>query len=70
MKLETKNRAEKLKTKNQSTETRKTKAQKDKNLVLPKELGRKCRVIYITRAEQNNNNTQIKHKIQFRSSFK
>ena len=39
------NRTEKLKTKNQSIETRKTKTQKDENLVLPKEVGRKCRLI-------------------------
>ena len=69
MTLNSKHRTEKLNTKNKRY--RNTKKQNPERFKpsISNRIGRKCRLIS-TRPTQNNDHTQIIHKIQFRSSFK
>ena len=68
MTLNSKCRIQKIKNKNQKNRNMKKQNTERRKPTLTKRIGRKCRLIK-TRTEQNNDHTQIIHKIQFRSSF-
>ena len=69
MTLNSKHRTQKIKSKNQRYRNMKNQNTERRKPSITNRIGSKCRIIY-TRTEQNNDNTQIMHKIQFRSSFK
>ena len=69
MTLNSKHRTEKMKTKNQRKRNMKNQNTERQKPSFTKAIGRKCRLIE-TRTEQNHDQTQIMHKIKFRSSSK
>ena len=67
--LNSKHKAEKLKTKSKTCRNTKKQNSEKLKFSFSKRLGRKCRLTS-TRTEQNNDHTRKMYKIQFRSSFK